>query len=363
MADSALSDRNKVQNQKIYLDIADAQAVVDKSVRLGPSGVIEGIDSPQIGVKKQGADHVRIIRCAASYRDRMVNLSGEDIRHLAGKSDESTELEWIWVQAREDRNYCKIVGTNIVMDLYSDLTAPKGEFFYIVNPCISKENSLTRREGCSNRISLTNTVRVANSLTKDLQTKATDLAVAESALNAEMINALSLAKKIEVHLRACEDKVAQDQQMLNFKKGLVQLGAMAIGAAIGGGIGGANLAVMGGQMASMVGGVLFYSHVLKWPPVINNECIDPNVISATGDQSGGKYEGEFQVQTMLKKLAGMMEPESGSIAIATRRVERMLQQMHEIDIKVLTVDQAKVRASRLGIDISNPETFSIPGKD
>jgi len=34
--------------------------------------------------------------------------------------------------------------------------------------------------------------------------------------------------------------------------------------------------------------------------------------------------------------------------------------MKELDVKVLTVDQAKAKASNMGIDINKPETFADP---
>lgn len=362
------------ENRPVYLAIEDADATVKKTVEMGPSGVIEGMNVPQITITRTNADHVQMVRCAASYQDKMVTLSGEDIRHVIGRPNESSELEWVWAQAKEDRHYCKIVGTNIAMDIYSDLTAPKGEFFYIINPCVGKEHSLSRKEGCSNKISLTQTIKVVNSLSKEIQAKSIELAAAESSLNAHMQNAISLARKIEIHLRACEDQIAHDQQMLDFKKGLVQLGMLTVGAAIGYSIGGPNGAVMVGQLSMMLGSQLLFMKALKWPPYIANECIDSNVVATTAEQrkkaakndatntaqNAGKYEEEFQVQALTAQLQTMLDPEKGPIALETQRVQKILEEMKELDIKVLTVDQAKAKASNQGIDITKPETFADP---
>ena len=78
-----------------------------------------------------------------------------------------------------------------------------------------KEHSFTFKEGCSFDLSLSLPVKVTHSFNKILQEKTIELAQAESALNAHLENAIRLAQKIEIHLRACEEMIASDQQLLN----------------------------------------------------------------------------------------------------------------------------------------------------
>ncbi|MCB9228466.1 MAG: hypothetical protein H6618_02555 [Deltaproteobacteria bacterium] len=354
-----------VDEQAIYFDINRATAVIDPAVSLGTSGIIDGMNVPRISIKLGTADHVQMLRCAASYRDKMITNTGESIQDLSDDPYNRKKLEWVWAQAKEDRNHCKIVGTNIVMELYPDLTAAKGEYFYIINPCISKERSLTQKEGCSNQLSMTDTIKVNNSLTQALQEKAAELAIAESSLTATFQNTIFLARKIEIHLRACENKVANDRQILGFKQGLVQLGFLTVGGALGSFFG-PSMAVMGATLASQMGSQLLFAYVLNWPPYLANECIDPNVVAAAEAQSTeagateyvSKYESEFQVQTMTRKLQAILDPENGALALASQRVTKLLEEMQKLDINVLTVDQAKARASSQGIDIYDPATFS-----
>ena len=353
---------------KIYLSPFEAKAVVERDVSLGNAEIIENFKVPRLNITFDKADFVQVLRCAASYK--IPTSTGEDLRHLAGRPGQQSAMEWAWAYALEDRRQCKVVGLNIVSADFPDLTAPKGEYYYVVNPCVLSEHSVLKKEGCSYNLTLTYPVTVPDSFREEVRQKNIELSQAESSLNANLANAKHLAKKIEIHLTACENMVAKDKSLLDFKKGLVQLGFLTVGAAIGGAIGGPNGAVMLGQMAGTIGAQLFYTKVLDLPLDIVNECIDPSVVATTEAQrkeaakhdksniavNQGKYEEEYQVQALTRQLQQMLGPE-GPIARDTNRVQEILKELYVLDTRIVTLDKAYAEAANLGIDVNDVSTF------
>ncbi|NRA46004.1 MAG: hypothetical protein HRU09_13715 [Oligoflexales bacterium] len=362
-------------NTKIYLSPFEAKALVERDVSLGEAEIIEDFKVPRLKITFDKADFVKVLRCAASYK--MQTSTGEDIRHLAGRPGQQSAMEWAWAFALEDRRKCKVVGLKIVSNDFADLTAPKGEYYYVVNPCVLSEHSVLNEEGCSYNLTLTYPVMVSDSFREEVRQKNIELSQAESSLNANLANAKQLAKKIEIQLTACENMVAKDQALLNFKKGIVQLGFLAVGAAIGGVIAGPNGAVMAGQMAGTIGAQYFFTKALNQPAYIVDpqngfaqECIDPSVVATTEEQRKeatkhdptnnashrGKYEEEYQVQALTKKLQNMLGPE-GPIARDTARVQDILKELYALETRVVTLDKAYAEAANLGIDVNDASTF------
>lgn len=376
------SDSTNTNTPSVYRSPFDARAVIEREVSFGDALIIEEFQVPSLEIQYDKADFVQVMRCAASYK--MQSLTGEDIRHLAGRPGQQSALEWAWAQAFNDNRQCKMVGVRIIAEEFQDLTAPKGEYYYVTNPCVLAENSVLKKDGCSYNLMLTYPVTITDSFSDDLREKNEELAIAESSLNANLVNAKNLAKKIEIHLRACENKVANDIALLDFKKGLVQFGFLAVGAAIGS-FAGPNGAVMLGQMAGTLGAQYFNTSVLRLPNGISNECIDSSVVATTeeqrkeasevddrfnpfrsifGPQVGaandasvqGKYEEEFQVQALTKRFQDLLAYPDGPIARDTERVSQILNELYILDTRVVQIN-AESAAASLGFDINDPSTY------
>lgn len=354
-----------------YLAPSQARATLEQTVTLSQTPLFPTLKAPKLEFTFQKSDFVQVLRCAASYR--LQTLAGEDLRQVLGRGNANSEFEWAWAQAIEDERKCKVVGNHISSPAFWDYTAPKGEYYYVINPCVSQEHVAVGEQACSYALTLSYPVTVTDAFRQEVQDKTIALAQAENSLTANMENAVQLARKISIHLRACEDMVAQDQQVMDFQKGLIQIGMLGVGGALGYVLGGfnPNMAVMGGTMVMMMGSQLLYSKALKWPAVIANECIDPTVVATSAAQRQkaakndpshmakyqGKYEAEFQVQTLIKRLASLLDPEKGPIALDTAKVQKLLEELYTYDIAMVTLDATYAKAATLGVDMSDPKTF------
>ena len=368
---------------KIYLSPFEARVAVERDIVLEESKIIEDYKVPSIKITFDKSDFVQILRCAASYK--MTTLTGEDIRHLAGRPGQREALEWAWAKAVEDRYKCKFVGKQIVSKDFRDLAAPKGEYYYVINPCVLSENSVLKKEGCSYKLALTYPVKVTASFKQEILAKTQEVSEAEAAVNASILEAQHLAKKIQIHLEACENMVAKDNALNSFKQGLVQLGTLVVTTAIGGAFGGPNGAVLMGTLVGTYAGTYLYSSVLGLPEQIANECVDPTVVATTEEQRKeaskldgrynpgkiftgeaaqansqgqvGKYEEEYQVQALTRQLQKMLDPETGAVALATNRLHELLKEMLTYDLKILSIDSAFAEAANQGIDFEDTTTF------
>lgn len=377
-SDQFKSSADQIKNKepketKIYLSPFEAKATIDRELSLGDSRIVEGYQAPRLSINFNKSDFVQVLRCAASYR--MQTLLGEDVRNVKGRPGERSALEWAWTMALADSRICKLVGTKVSTNEFVDLTSPKGTFYYIINPCILAENSVLKREECSYDLTLTYPITVTDSLSDETRTVTKELADAEAILNASLVAAKHLAKKINIHLTACENRIAHDKSLLDFKKGLIQLIFLAGGATIGGRFlpemfRGPNGAVMLGQMAGTIGAAMFYTKVLKFPADIANECIDSSVVATTEAQRKeaaqydktnvasikGKYEEEYQVQALMQNLQKLIGPQ-GQILKNVLRVREKLEDLYILESRVISINQAISQAANYGIDLNDISTF------
>lgn len=381
-------DENLKLSQDYVVSRHYASASIDKTVNIETTELIEGHEVPVLNITFDKSDFVQVLRCAASYR--LKTLTGEDLRTLVGRPVLRSEMEWAWAQAIEDKRICKVVGTNVTLEKFQDFSAPTGSYYYVINPCINKEHSINRAPGCSFRLKISRVFDYTNSFKDEIREKTAELSQAEGALNAEIQNAISLARKIEIHLRACENMLAHDKQMVNFKKGMIQLAALLIGGTIGNILGGPNMAVMIGQLVMGFGSQIIFSK-LGLPNGLEgdqfNECINPEAVATTEKQRKeaaeaekndpkkqglgglmgasnmaqyeGKYEEEFQVQTLSKRLMKALSPD-GPIAKESNRVKALMKELAEMDINILTLDQATTKAGKLGqtLDVNDESSYS-----
>lgn len=330
--------------------IEKVKVIVPSEVKIEDSTMIQGVDVPMLDIRKQNADFVQILRCAASYE--LKTATGESIEQVKMRFNAKDALKSAWDKAWNDRNSCKIVGEYIIAGKYPDLAANTGDFYYVINPCITKDHSVTRRNECSYQLVTTDTVQYEAKIEKELRDKARELSVAEADLNGLIGEIMFIIEKFKVNLKACEDLIAHERKMLAFKKGLLQLGFFIAGAAIGSIIG-PNAAIMVGQMASGIGSQLVATTILGWPHTIANTCLDPNF--------AGTAEGKSGIQSVTPLYNRLIELLTKDIPQATERLKKVQEEMSVLYKNVITYDEMVASASAKGIDLlSQDQTTGLP---
>ena len=325
------NDINKEDGEiEAYLLPQDAKVTL-KPITLEDSPIVKNLKLPKVTLHFNHSNFVQVIRCQKDTK--LHTLTGDKPSSDLPRSI----LESVWIDAKKR---CVIVATNFASTVFYDLTVQQGSYYYVINPCLSDELSIYGKYGnnCSYNLQFTQAISVPQEGTikqQEIQI-AQKLSEKESILNAHLNNAKQLARKIELHLRACETLLNQDINLLNYKNGLLRLSTLALGFMVGAFIG-PNAAVMLGMFTQEIGTRLI-QWKLKIPNTIENECINPAVVAKNEEQrklanlddptsmsgNAGKYEEEFRVQYLIQKLEKLIDPNDGEVKKATDELELAL---------------------------------------
>lgn len=209
------------------LDPRVVRASLAKLVALAPSGIHPSFQVPEVRVQKKDADYVKIMRCRDTYILRnSVGYSMDQIRDSFNKYD---DLKDMWALALNDRHECRLVNERMSGEKYLDIAAKTGSFYYVINPCLSAKRSITGREECSFNLQMSSPLSYTNQFLDKIQSLSIDLAKAEAALNTELDEMSTLARLLELRLRACENSLARENTLRSFYRGLVSLGLFGSG--------------------------------------------------------------------------------------------------------------------------------------
>ncbi len=349
----------------LYLAVEDAQVLLTADASEQDSTLVSGKKFPRVVLQLKKADFVQQMRCAASYQVK--TLDGKIVKDALATLSRD-DKKWAWTQAANQNQNCRLVGSYIVNPQAEDIAVSKGSYYYLLNPCIAAEHSASGNEECSYNLVFSSVVSVSEEYATDLRAKAQAVSQAEGELNAATENAIILAKKIAAHLSACEELLASDRNMLEFRRGIINISAITVGAGLGFAAGGPNLAVMGAMLIGQLGGMVVATKVFKFPVGIPNECVEPCALPAMAKEpscanaegkktANDRYEGEFHVQELIKQL-GELLGDSGLIAQKQQALQKVLGELCVADKDVETLNQALQKANKAGLDSNNPSTGS-----
>ena len=200
-------------------------------MELAENDVIAGSKAPLITIDfEDSADHVFLLRCAKSYK--LQTLLGTPIDEVDQSKATLNELKGAWTLAVANSQACKVVASYITTTTFPDIAAPSGTFYYVLNPCISKEKNVYYKTECSGRLSVSKAITYTSAFRDEVRDLYQEIDQAQAGLMAQMTRAAALADLFRIRLTACENKLAFDIAGLNIKNGLVMLGTfVALGAA------------------------------------------------------------------------------------------------------------------------------------
>ena len=353
--DDREGDTNDDDESGRPLHLDEVQVRVTRDIKIERSGLIDGVRVPIVELDWQGAEYAQILRCVAGYE--LETTTGESIRSARKRADWRKRLKSAWVSAWNDSGRCQVVGEYIMAGRYPDIASDSGAFYYVINPCISKERSTSHRDECSYDLVTTADFEYESALESRLRDKARELSAAESHLKALIGELGFIIEKFKINLRACEDMVAHERKMLAFKRGMLQMGFFIAGIAAGG-VMGLNMGIMVGQMAQGIGAQMVGTIIFKWPFTIANTCLDPNYAGPAETKDGIK-----SVTPLYQRMIDLLSTEIGA---ATNRVQQVQQEMAELNEAIVTYDEMVVSASSKGIDLMEQDASTglpagIPG--
>ncbi len=320
--------------------LADARARFAKDITIAPSVMIKGIDVPRISIKKDGADYVQILRCAAGYR--FLTAMGQTLGEITPGYSARDDFRSAWDLALSRSTDCKMVAEYVLSNEYPDLAADSGDYYYVLNPCLDKTHTPSKRSECSYHLAVSSVFSYESQILKAYSEKTKALMKAQGELDALFGEFYFIVETFKSHLKACEDLLAQDRKMLSFKKGLLQLGLYA-GLSAAGLIIGPNAAIMMGMMGSMIGTQIL-AGVMGWPPMIANVCLDPNFKGQAQAQDGSVYS----VTPVYNRMIALLQTE---IPESTKRLQAAQDVLSAELTEVISYDEMVQKASAKGVDL------------
>lgn len=215
----------------------------DPTVRLE---VLDGANAqivvPTFYLKRRSSNFTRILRCKKEYK--LTSSTGVEIDNL-NPATKYEDMKWIWNSAAGETSQCRFVGTHVRRDKVQDIAAESGSYYYLINPCVSKEKSIRGSEGCSNDLYKTDSVEYQSLLSRTFTSKASELSQLEVEVGDITEEIKILAEEAMSEQQGCEDSAAIDASTQSFFRGLVSIASAAIGAVVGSIIGGPIGAVKG----------------------------------------------------------------------------------------------------------------------
>lgn len=142
---------------------------------------------------------VRILRCDQSYRgfleERIIEVEG---------TENFDDRKWVWADAFGNPKFCKVAAIQTMATTFQDIAAPNGDFFYVINPCVSKELSVTNKEDCSHFLTLSGVISYRDALSDTFLRKAAELSDAEGEYDAIVARLNGLVKNLSAYKEACQ---------------------------------------------------------------------------------------------------------------------------------------------------------------
>ncbi len=310
-------------NQEVKYDPSLAQVKLLEQPTLASADQVSELKVPGFKFQLVNADMARILRCNKDYVLRY-QATGEPLATVAQRGDyiDPGVMKWAWLDAAQNPA-CRLLGVQITRTDFKDLAAQSGDYYYIINPCVSQPVSLTGLEDCSYNLILTNPLDYENELEPLFIEKAQQLAELEGKVSAHIANFLTISRHIRNKTRECEDLWAHKQSMKAFKNGIISLGAMVVGAVVGGIVAGPVGAMQG---ANTFGGIA--SGIMGPPSVEAAKC------------------------DKVTALVNQLENEYAQITPTVDQIVAVRKDMNKIESRYLSLDTT-IQANNNGV--SNPE--------
>lgn len=246
-----LNAQNRIEDlQPLDPQKAQVSLLSGGKVRLAEAAEGTDLEVPELRLADfRDLDFVRVVRCAADYE--LKTSLGEPFEELDGKrGSDRDKMKWIWQRAAQREQSCRYVGTSIYRDRIQDLAAKPGRFFYLINPCVSKDRSTTGREDCSYRLQKTDDFEFeGQELDKDFYAYAGQLTNKETELSGLFNSLYLVAKQIKREQDECERAWRNRQARSAFFSGVTQLLGFAVGTVAGSFIAGPIGGSQGGRVA------------------------------------------------------------------------------------------------------------------
>ncbi|MCY4380947.1 MAG: hypothetical protein OXC40_05215 [Proteobacteria bacterium] len=229
------------------LDPENAKITID-SLQLAPiddDQDAEKIHFPLLRVTFEGANFVKVLRCKVAKKRFFVSALHGNKKFTFNEfqqaldSDSSSfrpaQYKYFWNSANKSaKSGCEYLGTHVVRERIFDFAAPSGDWYYLINPCVSTFFSSTGKEECSNRLVQSPEMMdyVPEAETKNIEL-ADDISKLEGEAYVIAEKIIGLAFDISAAQKYCEEGAAIDAHNASVDQGWAKIIGAGIGVIVG----------------------------------------------------------------------------------------------------------------------------------
>ncbi|NRA45962.1 MAG: hypothetical protein HRU09_13500 [Oligoflexales bacterium] len=195
----------------LAFELIDPQGAAVKVEVAAPSSEVfqESYRLPSFSMTFGENDYVKILRCQASYREYL------DYSLSQVNTNKVNSRKWIWTDSFGDSKNCKVASNRFNSTDFQDLGAKNGQFFYLINPCVSASISINGKDECSYHLTLTENLDYKDSPSTQVLQQSMELADAESAYDAIISRLLGLSRAVLNERERCEQAINKAQSQAN----------------------------------------------------------------------------------------------------------------------------------------------------
>lgn len=173
-------------------------AVLSESLKLSIKPFLLEHKVPTLEMEFSKNDYVQILRCQAVFRSPLIR------RIERSQPLGQDAMRFVWLDSIGDLNHCNLVTRRNNSTEFSDISAPNGTFFYIINPCISDSWAVGGEGGCSHRLVVTEDITYEDAPARHLQSLVVELSNAESEYDGLISKAMGLVRAIVDRRSLCQ---------------------------------------------------------------------------------------------------------------------------------------------------------------
>jgi hypothetical protein len=357
--DDTINEIEEVVSASLTIEPFEATAYLKPTVTYVDTGIFVDVKVPSLEISFGTAEFVQIMRCASSYQ--MESMLGESVHTMSDSLSSLKDKQTMWYTALRNNKICKSVSSKTETLNFQDYTAPTGSFYYVLNPCITKETSITKQDDCSYRFSFSNIFTYEEQIRDSLYDQARELSEIEQEIQAHMNNSYALATVLERKIRACENTIAMESATKKQLQGLLDATIYTAGFIAGFLLLGKDLgtASMVAELATQLGGMELKK--LFDLGEISNSCLDGGKYTAYDTLTGKKtekaqlkaarYEGMYNIVETYNELEKIMmdsdlvytsdedKGDGGLLKLALIRYKTILASMASTSNDVLTLEE------------------------
>jgi hypothetical protein len=154
--------KSNISNPRVLFNPMNATASVRAETKNLES--LKG-DVPVLYIAFGNSNSADVYRCKSSYS----LVYGNGLQKLSSLSKSTEEYRSAAKDALRrmtgDLSSCRVVANATTAQTVTDFAATDGKFYYIINPCVTKESSTTKQASCSYMLELTEPIEYVNTRT------------------------------------------------------------------------------------------------------------------------------------------------------------------------------------------------------